>query len=308
MPSDPSIHQLRSAIAAYCILPLGSSSIKANIDDSENVRSVLFYGPSGAGKTSMAEAVASELGALFINLSPRCIAGKFDGKGGTTKLIHMAFTVAKDPAFAPVVIYIDECESFFQSTKKKKKGPVVDKNGPVKFQKDLMIYKNQSLKKEDRVLIIGCSNKPELADAKLLKWKGQSGKPEKQGFFERFLYFPPLQYADRVPLWSKFISQQMKEIGFCISKLPTLDFTVLAHFSEGFTAGALKNCVASALPLLRVQAIESKPISEGEIIGHLKAKEDDTERFSIFTSIITDLDTRRKQLDSTINKGNGAKK
>jgi IQ and AAA domain-containing protein len=43
----------------------------------------------------MVEAVAHELGALLLNLSPDNLKGTFPGKNGPTKLIHMAFTVAR---------------------------------------------------------------------------------------------------------------------------------------------------------------------------------------------------------------------
>jgi predicted P-loop ATPase len=91
-------------------------------------------------------------------------------KNGPTKLIHMVFSIAKNSSNAPVVIFLNECEKFFQSTKNKKSV----------FQKDLLIYKNQGIAKE-RVIIIGSSDCPWNADLKLLKWKGISGKPEKQG-------------------------------------------------------------------------------------------------------------------------------
>ena len=158
---------------------MGSRSIREQIENEQCIRSILFYGPDGCGKTLMAEAVASELGAMIIDLSPSRLAGNFTDKNGATKLIHMVFSVAKDPLYAPVVIYVDECDQIFQTTKKKKGSS--DTNGLRKFQKDLLIYKNQSLSKEDRVLIIGCTKHPELADFKTLKWKGARGKPEKQG-------------------------------------------------------------------------------------------------------------------------------
>jgi hypothetical protein len=47
-------------------------------------------------------------GALFFNLSAPNVDGKFTEKGGATKLLHMVFTVAKEPVMGPAVIYIDE--------------------------------------------------------------------------------------------------------------------------------------------------------------------------------------------------------
>lgn len=164
-------------VVEYCVLPLGSQQIMDKIDDKQRMRSILLYGCEKSGKTTIAQAIANHTNALVINLSPSKIPQKYlTEKHGTTKLVHMAFTVAKDPKFAPVIIYLDECEIYFQSSKKKKKA-----NAALKLQKDLLIYKNQALSKDDRVLVVGCSRSPGDGEMKTMKWKGASGKPEKQG-------------------------------------------------------------------------------------------------------------------------------
>lgn len=147
------------------------------IDDKQCFRSILLYGSEKSGKTAIAKTIANNTGSLLINLSPSKIPEKYlTEKNGTTKLVHMAFSVAKDPKYSPVVIYMDDCEVYFQQSKKKKKA-----NAALKLQKDLLIYKNQCLSPHDRVLIIGCSKCPWEADVKTIKWKGPTGKPEKQG-------------------------------------------------------------------------------------------------------------------------------
>jgi IQ and AAA domain-containing protein len=78
----------------------------------------MLFGPSGAGKTHAAEAIAHELDAITFHLSKANLRGQFAGKQGPTKLVHLVMTVARDPAIQPVVIYIDECEQFFTGGKK----------------------------------------------------------------------------------------------------------------------------------------------------------------------------------------------
>lgn len=56
---------------------------------------------------------SAQLGALVINLSPSRLKGLFPGKTGPTKVLHMAFEVARDTSMAPVVIYIDECDQVY---------------------------------------------------------------------------------------------------------------------------------------------------------------------------------------------------
>jgi len=71
------------------------------------------YGPKGSGKTLMMEIVASEIGALVIHLSSTSIGNTFEDGNEATKLIHMIFTVAKEEALSPVIIYLDNCHELF---------------------------------------------------------------------------------------------------------------------------------------------------------------------------------------------------
>lgn len=164
-------------VIEYGILPISTREIRKDLDDTCRIRSILLFGPRGCGKTKMAKAMAHELGALFVDLSPRKIPEEIlDLKGGPTKLLHTVFTLAKNEINAPIVIFIGECEKYFQQIKKKKATSIFAS----KFQKELLIYKNQGIQNE-RLIIVGSSSCPWNADLKQLKWKGSSGKPEKQG-------------------------------------------------------------------------------------------------------------------------------
>ncbi len=289
----------------YCILPLGSASIKSNIQDNETIRSILFYGPEGSGKTRMVQTIASEIDALVIHLSSSSIMNSFGGKDEATSLIHMAFTIAKAKSHAPVILYIDNCHEFFLCKTKKcgVNSPTNTMNTEMqRFQKDLLIYKNQALKKEDRVLVIGCTNMPEYGDVKLMRWKGSSdGKPEKQGFFERSLYFPRANHTDRQMLWKVFIRRRVSECNCNLSVLPQLDFDALARMSDGFNAGEILFMVDSVLTEDRVTNLLSTPLSEHEFGRYFSRRspkndvEDDT-RFLKFTRQITNLDSVWKSI------------
>lgn len=209
----------------------------------------------------MTEIVASEIGALIIKLSSTSVGNRFEGANDATKLMHMIFTVSKEKSLSPVIIYLDDCHEFFLG-KPKKKGENSDAiNMAMKrFQKDLLIYKNQYLTKEDRVLVIGCTNMPDAGDMKLLKWKGPSGKAEKQGFFEHALYFPTISNSSRSLIWKDAIRRKVN----CQCQL---NFDLLAHMSGGYSTGKIFKIVNEVLSTDRLKNLSSRPLSEQHDFG-----------------------------------------
>ena len=311
-PQDPSIAQIRQSLTEYCILPNGSAEIKANTQ--KLVKSVMLYGPSGAGKTHAVEAVAHELGGLLIHLNPAKLKGQFGGKSGPTKLVHMVMTVARDPAMQPVIIYIDECEQFFTGGKKSK-----DKDGPSRFKKDFLLYKNQALDAEHRVIIIGTSKNPENGDIKDMK-----------GFFDKFLYMPYPDYASRVLIWKHYLAEKIteglkapeegKQATMTQAKRAQLDDEIalkvrnaiervnissLAHVSEGYSAGAIARTVRIVITPRRVSMIRLRPLSNYDFLDNLSFQDvnyqDDKAAFMEFTRVITGLADRRKRVEQIIS-------
>eukprot|EP01038_Epipyxis_sp_PR26KG_P004068 gene4068-5812_t len=326
-PQDPSMAQIRQSLTEYCILPNGSPEIKETAK--VLTKSVMLYGPSGSGKTHAVEAVANELGALLIHLNPAKLRGQFPGKQGPTKLVHLVMTVARDPAMQPVVIYIDECEQFFTGGKKNK-----DKEGPSRFKKDLLLYKNQALGPEHRVIIIGTSKNPENGDLKDMK-----------SFFDKFLYMPYPDYSSRVQIWRHHIALKVREhlkkaadpldtkgsgnnnsaaaikqfedelnakVKFAMEKV---DVSSLAQVSEGYSAGAIARTSRIVLTSRRVAMLRLRPISNIDFIDNLSYQivsyTDDKIAFMEFTKVITGLIDRRKKIEAIISGdtgGGGGKK
>jgi SpoVK/Ycf46/Vps4 family AAA+-type ATPase len=287
------------------------------MNENDNVRSILFYGPEGCGKTLMVQAIASEIGAMVINLSSTTIGSSFRTNEEALKLIHMVFTVAKEKSYAPVLIYLDKCHEIFMGKTKRipqtrggdggegqgeersrrnaiQASPLDDMN---RFQKHLLLYKNTALKKEDRVLIVGITTMPELTDVKLMKWKGSdSGKPEKQGFFEHALYFPLANHSDRMMLWRELMLRRISKINRLelseITSNPNLDLVALSFMSAGVSGGELSFIVDSILTEDRVNNLAVSPLSEHEFVRYFSRldKQDDT-RFLTFTRQYTNLDS-----------------
>jgi hypothetical protein len=322
-PQDPSIAQIRQNLTEYCILPNGSAEVKEKCK--VLTKSVMLYGPSGAGKTHAVEAIANELGALLIHITPAKLRGQFGGKTGPTKLVHLIMWVARDPAMQPAVIYIDECEQFFTGGKKNK-----DKDGPSRFKKDLLTYKNLALGPEHRVVIIGTTKNPENGDVKDMK-----------AFFDKFLYMPYPDYASRVLIWKHYLTQKIREgiihnetapqpgganpnqpmkpniseeeISLRVRMgMEKLDVSSLAHVSEGYSAGAIARTVRIIVTHRRVAMLRLRPLNNLDFIDNLAMQDvnyqDDKATFMEFTKVITGLLDRRKKVEAIVSGENLDKK
>ncbi|CAK9091174.1 Dynein regulatory complex protein 11 (IQ and AAA domain-containing protein 1), partial [Durusdinium trenchii] len=284
VPQDPSTTQIRQAITEQIILPLGCSFLRAT---APYAKSVLLYGPRGSGKTMMAQAVAQHTRALFLNLSPEVLENvpkEFrEGKSGPTRLVHMAFAVARHPDFAPAVIYIDEIDRIFVGKKKGSGGDAA------KFRKDIVTYAN-SLKPEERVVLLGCTSQPfnipegEFKDIKAV--------------FQRQLYLANPDYASRVLLWRMFLQRAFDEVELDIPE--RIDISALALVSEGYSAGTIETCVRKTLTERRKATLKTRPITEKDFINPLSSLpvtyQQDNLKFQQFTAAITGLRDRQERV------------
>ena len=109
---------IRQLVTEYIIFPLGSALVRQRFPDF--VRSFLFYGPSGTGKTMVVRAIAHETHSVVFDLSPVNIDGEFAGsRQESEKMVAMVMRAAKE--YQPSLIYIDECEKVWPAKKKGKK-------------------------------------------------------------------------------------------------------------------------------------------------------------------------------------------
>ena len=118
-PREPSMAIIRQLVTEFIIFPLGSALVRKR--HPLHVRSFLFYGPAGTGKTLVVRAIATETRSVIFDLSPNSIEGLYlETPKSTEKMIALVMCAAKE--YAPSLIYIDECDKVWPAKKKKKKG------------------------------------------------------------------------------------------------------------------------------------------------------------------------------------------
>ena len=178
-----------------------------------------------------------------------------------------------------------------------------EKDGPSRFKKDLLVYKNAFVK-EDRVIFVGTSSTPEKGDAKEMK-----------SFFEKMLYMPYPDYPSRLMLWRKCIQAQLllAEKSAHHDIPDDFDLSTLAHISEGFSAGAICQTVKKTLTHRRVERLDKRPHNESEFLNSLAQEaaknqltyKNDHEVFRDFTAKMTGLDDERRRAKEEREGGDG---
>ena len=237
---DPSMALIRQLVTEYIIFPLGSLLVRQRFP--EHVRSFLFYGPTGTGKTQVVRAISHETKSMVFDLSPMNIDAKMnDSKQTTDKMVAMVFAVAKE--YQPSLIYIDEAEKIWPAKKKKKKGQKKakknDMNDPKRIEKALGKWRSKWITDETRITIVACTSEPHEGNKKKFK-----------KFFDKAIYFPFPDYTTRRLMWKTFINELG---GHLKNEFP---LSTLAHISAGYSAGSIKKTCENVLTEFRKSKME----------------------------------------------------
>lgn len=124
----------------------------------EGIRSALFIGPPGNGKTLAALATANEAGVPFYSLNGQLLEGKYVGESAEN--IHAYYENARKNQ--PCIIFFDEMDAIF----KKRTGeyPYLDQSVNMHLDEISRLEKENS-----QVFLLGATNHPEIMDEAVLR-------------------------------------------------------------------------------------------------------------------------------------------
>lgn len=116
---------------------------------------LLFVGPPGTGKTSVARALSKELGLPFLEVRLSMVTSQYLGE--TSKNIGKVFTLAK--RLSPCILFIDEFD-YVAKTR------LSDEHGAIKRAVNMLLKSIDEISLvDDGVLLIGATNHPKLLDS-----------------------------------------------------------------------------------------------------------------------------------------------
>ncbi len=178
-------------------------------------RGILLFGPPGCGKTLISLALANEVNALLINISPATIMSKWLGEA--EKNVARVFKKAREESSKgrPVIIFIDEVDALFQEYS--------DEIGGEKRVRNQFLMEMDGLRsKEDFKLplfVIGTTNKP---------WKLDIGFIRR---FDKRIYVPPPDRSVRRELFKHYIGKLSKTYD-----VSGVDIDRLAEITENYSS------------------------------------------------------------------------
>jgi AAA+ superfamily predicted ATPase len=199
------------------------------------VGKLLFVGPPGTGKTSLALALANDLGMPLLEVRLSMVTSQYLGE--TSKNIDRIFDLAKN--LSPCVLFIDEFDFVAKSR-------VSDDHGAMKRAVNMLLKNIDKISLiKNGVLLIGATNHPQLLDE--AAWRR----------FDEVVEFVLPDEAMRETILKKFV----------LSLECTGDLAEAAARSEGFSGADLRMAVKEAV----ISALMDgrRAVSQADIDGAL---------------------------------------
>lgn len=185
-------------------------------------KGILLFGPPGCGKTLIAYALANEVNAALIDVSPATIMSKWLGEA--EKNVARIFARAREIASngTPVIIFMDEVDGLLQAYS--------DEAGSEKRVRNQFLMEMDGLKEKQNnkllVFVIGATNKP---------WKLDIGFIRR---FEKRIFVPPPNKEIRRRIFQHYINKLKKTYD-----VDEIDLDKLAELTEGYSSADIFSIV-----------------------------------------------------------------
>lgn len=155
----------------------------------------LFAGPSGTGKTFLAQAVAGESGLPFFAVSAAELSSS--NVGGTTENIKKLFAMARK--YAPAIIFIDEVDAIAAKRDIASSGGSRDRNLTVNT---LLTEMDGFASGRDNVFVLAATNYPEALDDAMVR----------PGRFDETIYCDLPNREARTQFFKRFVQRYELEL------------------------------------------------------------------------------------------------
>jgi len=189
-------------------------------------KGVLFVGPPGTGKTSMARAIARESGAEFITVSGSEFVNMYVGVGASNvrKLFEKARSLLRAGNCKSVIMFIDEIDALGCRAGTENSGGASEYNQTL----NQLLTEMDGFKREENILVIAATNREDVLDEALLR----------PGRFDRRAYFHLPEVEDRIKILKQYCKNRPVD--------EAINFDELAKKAYGMSGADLKNIVNEA--------------------------------------------------------------
>ena len=217
----------------------------------EPPKGILLHGPTGTGKTLLAQAVANESEANFVLLNGPEIMSKFYGE--SEKKIRDIFEGAEKTA--PTIIFIDEIDAIAPKRE--------DVQGEVERRVvSQLLTMMDGLKGRGKVIVIGATNRPNALDSAL----------RRPGRFDREIEISVPGKEGRLAILKIHTRNMPMEKKVNLDEIASLTHGFVGADLEALTKEAAMCVLRTLLPQMKLDAEEKIPT---EILEKLIVKHDD---------------------------------
>uniref|UniRef100_A0A2H1W7X0 SFRICE_016071 n=1 Tax=Spodoptera frugiperda TaxID=7108 RepID=A0A2H1W7X0_SPOFR len=234
----PAYGDIKDRLRLSCVLGCGIQ------DGATRRKSVMLLGPERNGKQFLVDAVAGELNAIKIDITPEVFTAIVHKP---LKVLTQVFLTAK--AFQPTVIFMKNVERVFAT-----KVPPEDKYLKAQSLKTALAKQIKQISADDKIIFIGTCSNPWAARAKPM-----------MNIFEEILIVPRTDYGTL----SQFLQTKLLNIrsiprDYCVQSM--------AQVLRGYSFGDIITAFEEVMTPERLVRLNVTPLSPGEILEVLLQK------------------------------------